>query len=525
MSKKILISIIILLLLTTVINIKTTYAKTNLKSSGKYNFIINVDDDGEIEVKINYHSDLNEGSSWVLVPKNFTSWTLKILKGEIESSKLKDAYTTTGEKYVFYSNFTYNYTGANGFEMQITYQMDYGSIIVEPQCFFFSPQIGFSTFDSGIVHIFFPKSAELDMNKMQPKPEGIQEKPNAYVATFYLQNNIARIAIEYTTTNQPNITRVESGIFTVETPTRYLDLAERLLKAYDKVYYKLTEIFAVNLTEVKVKFYAPTMEDLWIGGYIPFNGTYLGEINLNLFYVRTSLGYWEQIAIHELVHHFVWAAGITPNLLWFHEGLAEYISFTLTLRAGWTGAEVNRERLEKLAELLKPNLGFIQDWKPGKAYGNIIMYYAASYEVVKEIAESHGGIQFYSKFFRQIRNLHNLTSTDVLIYYLSKCANEDLTPKFIQWHFNVVNVCAVHEAIKEGKTITNRQLPIAQPWLTIARKLLEQAEEALDRGDLREAIMKALMGGFIAKTSLTLTLLTAIGVTLIIMRRITREEI
>jgi len=497
----------------------------DLNSNGKYSYVMTVDDEGKLKVEIFYYSNLRKGSSWVLVPKNFTEWKLEVLEGEIESSEIKDAYTKTGEKYVFYYNFTYNFTSSNSFKIKITYEMDYGSIIVEPQCLFFSPQIGFNPQDSCIVHIFFPKTAVLDADVMYPQPAGIEEQPNAYEVTFYLQDNMARIAIEYTTINPPDIVKIKRGIYTVETPKRYLNLAERLINAYETVYNNLTRIFSTNLTSVYVKFYAPSLEDLWIGGFIPFNGTHLSEINLNLFFIRTSPGYWEQIAIHELIHHFVWAAGISPNLLWFHEGLAEYISFELTLGAGWTGAEDRRERLEIIAEALKQEYGFIQDWRPGKLSGNIIMYYAAAYSVVKELAQSYGGLEFYRKFFSQIKGFKNITSTDTLVYYLSKCAEEDLTPKFIQWRFNVVNIYAVHEAIQEGKDAVARQLPIAQPWATVARKLIEQAEDAIRRGDLKEALMKAIIGGFIAKISLTLTILTVGAVVLLIMRRLICEEI
>lgn len=113
----------------------------DLNSNGKYSYVMTVDDEGKLKVEIFYYSNLRKGSSWVLVPKNFTEWKLEVLEGEIESSEIKDAYTKTGEKYVFYYNFTYNFTSSNSFKIKITYEMDYGSIIVEPQCLFFSPQI------------------------------------------------------------------------------------------------------------------------------------------------------------------------------------------------------------------------------------------------------------------------------------------------------------------------------------------------------------------------------------------------
>ncbi len=490
--------------------IAPTIAEATSVNGGSYSYMLTVDDEGKIKVEIKYSSELNKGFSWVLVPKNFTEWKLSVISGEIESSKITDAYTKLGEKFVFYNNFTFKYKSNGLFEMKITYEMDYGSIIVEPKCFFFSPQIGYCPKDSCIVHIFLPKTAQLDQNKMSPKADGIREGDNFYEAVFYLKDNMARIAIEYTTSREASEVVIERGIFSVRTPTRYKHLAERLLNAYEKVYANLTRIFHVNLTEVKVQFYAPTLEDLWIGGFIPFNGTHLGIINLNLFYVRTALGYWEQIAIHELVHHFVWAAGIMPDLLWFHEGLAEYVSFELTLKAGWKGAEGRRVKLEKLAKALYPDYGFIQEWKPGELEGDVMKYYAASYMVVKALADKYGGLNFYSEFFRKIRGLKNVTSTDMLIYYLSAVAGEDLTLNFTNWKFNVINIYEVHEKIRRVKEILSRQIKFAQPWIAIAEKLVREAEQNVRNGDFRGALIKASIAEFIASFALSLTILSAV---------------
>lgn len=494
------------------------------ETRGIYNYIITVDDEGEAHIEIEYTAKKNKGISWVLVPKNFTPWEYEIVKGEIVNYNISNAYTSTGEKYVFYNNFTFNFAGKNGFKLLISYNMNYGSIIVEPKAFFYSPQIGFNPKEQAIVHVRFPKTARLREENMAPKPEAITEYNDYFEVTFKLETNMARIAIEYTTTRPLKETTIKEGIFQIKTPIRYIDLAKRLLRAYKKVYKNMTEIFAINLTNVNVKFFAPTLKDLWIAGFIPFNGTHLGEINLNLFFVRTAIGYWEQIALHELVHQFVWAAGISPNILWFHEGLAEYISYELTLKAGWTGAESKREKLEELAETLRPNFGFVQNWRPGKQDKNIIAYYAASYMIVKEIAESNGGIEFYKCFFNKIKGLGNITTIDTLIHYLSTCSKIDLPSKFAAWGFIIVDIYIVQEAIRQGKKILEEQLPIAQPWLFIAKKLLEQAEIALEQGDLKTAIIKASIGETIAKTSLTLTITTIIAIILLILRRIKYEE-
>lgn len=525
-KKAIMLSISLLLLVSSSIPLITSGESPlpHRQGNGTYSYIITVDNEGEAYIEIEYTTLKNEGTSWVLVPKNFTPWKYQVIEGEITEYSISDAYTSSGEKYVFYNNFSFNFAGSNGFKLTIAYDMNYGSIIVEPKGFFYSPQIGFSSQDEATIFVRFPKPVKLKKDKMAPKPETISEYDEYSEVIFKIESNLARIAIEYTTSKPLNETIIESEIFHIKTPTRYVNLAERLLSAYGKVYENMTKIFAVSLSDVNVKFFAPTLEDLWIAGFIPFNGTHLGEINLNLFFVRTAVGYWEQIAIHELVHQFVWAAGISPDILWFHEGLAEYISYELTLRAGWTGAESKREKLEALADTLKPNLGFIQKWRPGKQDENIIAYYAASYFIVKEIAKNNDGLEFYKRFFNKIKDIGNITSIDTLIHYLSSCAKTDLTSTFVKWGFTVVDVYIVQEAIRLGKKTIEEQLPIAQPWLFIAEKLLEQAENALRQGDLKTAIIKASIGETLAKTSLTLTIITIAAIILLALRRIRYEE-
>jgi len=516
---KILIIIILLVSLFTVSSVKS-----DSKPFGEYKYIFKVNQDGVNNITIIYEAWRN-GDSWLLLPKNFTKYEIKVLDGEIIHEKLEKAYTSQGDEYVFYSNYTFQYRANGKFMMKITYTMKYGSIIVEPQCFFYSPQIYFKSEDRGVVEIHLPRNIKIGENKIIPPPAGIEEKGEEYVIKINLSQNIARIAIEYTTENPYNPITMRRGIFTVETPRRYRELAERILETYNLFYENLTKIFSVNLTDIQVIFYAPKLEDLWTGGYVPFNGKNLGKIHLNLIYVRTLKGYWEQIALHELVHHFIYAAGITPDLLWFHEGMAEYVSINLTTQIGWRGQLSRKSDLEATAQTLYPNYGFIQDWKPGRKDENIGKYYAAAYAVVKALADENGGLEFYRKFFQEIKDLKNVTTTDILIHYLSKAAGRDLTNEFKEWNFRIIGVENISQIIVEGRNIVKMKGLLGVPWSLIADEILNLAEEALKNGRTNMAMMEAYMGIMIAQYSLTLTTITICIVMLILIRRIKIEEL
>jgi hypothetical protein len=519
----------ILTILLTVIFISITaqatqaYDKLSISQyNGSYTYICDVDYDGVTKVIITYESYITSGKSWFLVPKNFTKYTLTIVSGSITHEEVKRAYTSEGEEFTFYDNFTFTYIGNPNFQLKLNYTMDNGALIVEPQCFFYSPQIYFNPSDTGIAYIYLPGESKVSGGNIQPPPTSITSEGGKQKITIKLQTNSARIAIEYTTSKPGNFKTYKEGIFEVTTPERYMGIAENIIKTYKTFYNNLTKIFNVNLTSVKVVFFAPRMVDLGTGGYTPFNGTHLGNIYLNLLYTRTAQGFWEQIAIHELIHHFAWAAGISPNILWLHEGLAEYLSINLTLSMGWTGASSRMQTLEEVAKQLNGNYGFVQWWNPMQTPSNVLDYYAASYMIVKTIVEENGGISFLQKLFREI-NGETISDTDTLIHYMNMAAGRDLTLKFISFGFKLTGESEIYRMIVEAKYALMKK-SWAQPFAFIANWLLNTSINMLSSGNTMLATVIGWMGIFISMLAVTLTVALWGGILMLLTRRMRDED-
>jgi len=522
--RKTIFTLIIMLIIPLIVNISYSYNDQILSQqySGTYSYICDVDDDGITKITIIYESSRSSGESWLLVPRNFTKYTIREISGRIKSSELKRAYTATGEEFTFYDNYTFTYIGSPVFKLEINYTMNNGALIVEPNCFFYSPQIYFSQRDAGIVYIYLPGNSRVSRSGVQPSPTDIGLEGGKWKITIRLQSNSARIAIEYTTMQTGNMRVYSDGIFQVVTPERYREVAENLIKTYKTFYNNLTKIFGVNLTIVKVMFFAPRIADLGTGGYIPFNGTHLGNIYLNLLYIRTAQGFWEQIALHELIHHFAWKAGISPNLLWVHEGLAEYLSIKLTMNMGWEGALSRMKTLEEISLQLKENYGFIQWWNPVETPSNILNYYAASYAIIKTILEGYGGLNLLQKLFNEIKGL-TISDTETFINYLNIASKKDLTIKFIEWGFKISGGLWIYKEIIEAKYILMRK-NFAQPFAWIANILLNLSQRLLTSEYDWLAIIIGEIGIFISYLAISLTVILWGGIIVIIISKVIKIE-
>ncbi|MEM2758486.1 MAG: hypothetical protein QXV26_03925, partial [Candidatus Methanomethylicia archaeon] len=248
--RKTIFTLIIMLIIPLIVNISYSYNDQILSQqySGTYSYICDVDDDGITKITIIYESSRSSGESWLLVPRNFTKYTIREISGRIKSSELKRAYTATGEEFTFYDNYTFTYIGSPVFKLEINYTMNNGALIVEPNCFFYSPQIYFSQRDAGIVYIYLPGNSRVSRSGVQPSPTDIGLEGGKWKITIRLQSNSARIAIEYTTMQTGNMMVYSDGIFQVVTPERYREVAENLIKTYKTFYNNLTKIFGVNLT-------------------------------------------------------------------------------------------------------------------------------------------------------------------------------------------------------------------------------------------------------------------------------------
>lgn len=520
---KIITIIIFLSIQLTAVNTSYSYNKGILSQyNGIYSYTFEVDGEGVTNITIIYEASKSLGESWLLVPKNFTTYTVREISGKIVSSEVKKAYTTTGEEFTFYDNYTFKYIGNPIFKLELKYTMINGALIVEPNCFFYSPQIYFSPMDMGIAYVYLPANIKVSSSGIQPTPTSIEVEGGRWKITIRLQLNSARIAIEYTTTQTGNMKTYGEGRFKVTTPERYREIAENLIEIYETFYENLTRIFDVNLTSVNVMFFAPKIKDLGTGGYIPFNGTHLGNIYLNLLYIRTAKGFWEQIALHELIHQFTWKAGISPNLLWVHEGLSEYLSIKLTMNMGWEGASSRMKTLEDIASQLNGNYGFIQWWNPMETPPNILNYYSASYMVIKTILEEGGGLNILQKLFKEIKGL-TISDTETFVNYLNIASQKDFTVKFIEWGFKISKSSGIYVDIIQAKYLLMKK-NFAQPFTWIANMLLSLSQKLLASGQDWLAIIIGEIGIFISYLAISLTVILWGGIVVIIVLKVVKYE-
>jgi len=495
-------------------------------TSGLYQYAFFVNEDGFTNVVVDYTSS-GSGSSWVFVPK-FSSWSKTVSSGNINIiSENKSTKDVTGVDYYFYQAFEFSYSGS--FTMEIQFNMSAGALIIEPRGIFFSPQIGFKEGENGQAEVILPSDYNIKSDKALAiglrNYQGIVS-PSLHSVSFLLSENLIRLQVEFSTKNTtPDLIPSTKGIFTFTAVRRYESYGSEILNFSNSVYSNLTELFNVNLTSINATFFIPDFDEfLSVGGYVPLEKTGIttpfekvGDIHINVFFVRAARGVIEIIALHELIHHFLLQAGISPsNLLWFHEGMAQYTSIEVVDKLGYEGAVNERERLEEAASQLIINTVPLQDWSPENQPTNVGAYYAASYYVVSRLAEEYGGLKYYADFFKTIGE-KPIVDNDILAYHLSLAANASVVPALRSWGFNVADMYISSILIEEAKSAINGLNPIFQPFKFMAEQFYEQGLISLEKGDIETGNLCLRIAIFLAKWAplLTFIIVAAISAAII----------
>jgi len=499
-------------------------------SSNSYNYKFTVNEDGFTWVDITFQSTEGTGSSWVIVPK-FSTWDNVTLLGEITEFELDETQNYVGEDYYFYEVFDFSFVSVSSFQMKIQFNMTGAALIIEPRGIFFSPLTGFHPDSAGVseAEVLFPSSYKVK-EALIASSSGISTHtvPSSNRVLFDLQHNLERLQIEFeTAATEPTWKNLNQSVFSFRTVKRYENYASEILTLFNSVYDDFTDFFNVTLENIDVQFFIPDFETLLsIGGYVPFTGQKMGEININIFFVRAVNGTIQAIALHELVHHFLWKAGLSPDFfLWFHEGAAQFVSIETVDDLGYEGAALERDRLEQgasqLVSLQGENFGFLQDWAPDNHPVDVARNYVASYYVISRLAEEYGGLDFYKQFFKLIRGL-KIKTNDELAFHLSFAANASVDLKLKQWGFNIrllyiINQSNVSpELIYEAEKALDGLSPVFQPYSLVAKFLYQQALLRLERGDFDGASQLLEAAIFLANWAPLLTLLTLVAIFAII---------
>jgi len=490
------------------------------QNAGAVRYVFKIDEDGLTFVDILYNTSQNQGSMWVLVPR-FTRWINKTLRGEVTEWSLRDSYGISGFSNPFYEALFFSFKSEGLFEMEIQYNHSLAAMIIEPDGIFFSPQIGFKKGNKAEIIIQMPKAFVIKRDEVAAfgsssiySPSSIDRDRNVVSFKIPETETLMRVEIGFETGRESaDLIELHSGIFTFETPRRYLEYARNILRFYNQTYDDLVDLFNVTLENARVVFFLPEFDLLLnIGGYVPFTSEKLGDIHINILYTRTIEGEMEVIALHELVHHFLWKTGISPkDLLWFHEGMAQYVSIEICNEMGYEGAllikQQIQERIPEAKAKFRNDFGFLQGWSPQHIPQDIGRYYIAAYYIVSELSEQHGGLDYYKRFFKLMRG-KKIKSNSELGYYLSLAAEESVTTILNSWGFDIPDLYRYSSLLNEVRSLVEGVSRLFEPYRSLAEALYRNAVFNADREN--EARMKFYLASavLIAKLAPLLTLIT-----------------
>jgi len=219
-------------------NIDASRGITPDQAAGSFSYEFIVNEDGFTQVRANYRSYEENGSSWVFVPK-FSEWTNRTVNGEITNWSLCDSENLTGVQFYFYEALCFSFKSPGApFEMNVQFNFSTAAMIIEPNGIFYSPQIGFEKGNGLEARVLFPPGFETNAgeavasgNLASYRPSSIFSNSN-YVLFNSIPDteNIIRIEIWFKTPNKtPEITTIKERIFTFQAVKRYENYAHEIL--------------------------------------------------------------------------------------------------------------------------------------------------------------------------------------------------------------------------------------------------------------------------------------------------------
>ena len=450
-------------------------------SSPSYSYDMSFDSDGVTTVEIRYNGGApGSGSSWVAVPKNFTR-TVTPLAGEITSLAYLQ-YRVGGEQgtNLFYDNMTFSYSSGNApFSMRVSFNLTDGAMIVEPNGLFYSPLIGVPQSATVEAKLTLPEGVT-DVRDAEPTPASVDDSRSRVNLLFRVTSE-TRIAVTFKVPWAMQTDRIGEANIEADVPSRYADLGNRVVALCRNAVPLMDDLFKKSVDRISVKFFVPlTFQQFGIGGYTPIDASTFrtGSIFLNVLYVRSSPGMIETIAIHELTHQYEAGAGISPELLWVQEGLANYVAVQMAKALGYDAASTEAD-LEATARELNGQYGAIQQWRTD-TISSLFQYYAASYEIFRTLGEQYGDLSFYSRFFHGVAELKDgLRSTNVAVCQLGVAAGVDLSPEFTNWGFELVDLSGIRTEIARLRAEASWYGPLL-PFRQQALDHLDLAQSSID---------------------------------------------
>jgi len=482
------------------------------------------DDNGITITNITYRDDqVANGTVWMLVPKGSGKWSLSVSEGTLDRSTLADVGM------VFYDNLSLFYTGP--VTILINWTMEYGALLLEPQGLFVSPAVLASSDVPGYATLSLPDDVER-INYATPRYTEISHHVLQFDLRQVMQNPeaVGRIYIYFSVSGQQQVEAFTEGNYTINTASRYRNLADRVLSVYTEAAPILQRLFNTTLGHTYVEFFVPhSAEEMPIGGFVPIlpDRFSVGNISLNLFYFRTQEGYIESIALHELVHQYVAKSGISPYLLWLHEGLANYVGIQLTYYLGLPGARDLEDSLVfEAARIPQSEYHIIDGWTPSRTNPSysVFQHYAIAFEIVREIGsafqgegEPFPGYDYYDALFRSIEEKGELPNSTWQVLSAMEFAapnGSKVASMFRSWDFDIPDVFQIYSQILSLKETLRNPSPLISPFVPSMMAKLDEAERLLRSNEIlmaQELVME--VEAFINRMWMLMAVLIVMGVT------------
>jgi len=504
--------------------------KAQASGNQQFTYFYEVDEDGNVQVDTRFRDETTQdSSSWVVVP-SFTAWQNQTT-GLMLAANVQPIITA-GATNPFWANYSFAYRPRNGsFDLSITFNVSQYAYIIEPNGFLLSSEIEFNPSARGSLVVVMPSGSSVSRSNVtlidytrggsaaEPPGLSIERQADGTLRIDAQVTSHSRLAVAMTFPGETAETETLTlGRFTSQTPIRYAARTEAILELYNRSYPILRDLFDVDLMKVDFTFFVPTLEQFrsGLGGFVPFTpGGHPGAVNVNMFYFRTTEGFIEIIALHELAHHFLWQVGVTPDKLWVHEGMAQYASIEVAKLLGYrAGAEDQEQMIIGRAQTLGGHFGFVQSWGQGSLPPNIGDYYAAAYMVFKLLGDEYGGIAFYEKAFRAMKAFSDLSDDSAIATALGVAAinTTDVIRQFESWGFvDVIDVSQLEGLLGFAQVLVSGVNPLLQPYKAAAQWLLGLAGTAYDTGHYSNAWAYLITSLFFAENALALTVLTYAG--------------
>ncbi len=518
--------ILFLAVLSLALNIQTSVGITFAQPLDLFSYEFTVDEDGFTIVNVTYWTDRASGSSWVLVPR-FSEWTYNAVRGEITEWYLRDTQELIDEPHYFYEAFCFSFrSDGSEFQANVQFNLSIAAMIIEPDGIFYSPQIGFEEgrFKATVAlpDGFRVKRGEAVAFDRVGRviASGTVGSDSSRVLFDYVpeRESLMRIEVGFRTLNETaESVTFENGIFTFETVLRYEEYAQEILVLFNETYEDLVSLFNVTLESAEARFFLPDFNSLFsVGGYVPFVAERMGDIHINLVFTRYVEGYIEVIALHELVHHFLWRAGISPeDLLWFHEGMAQYVSIEFANELGYEGSSMMKQEIEDgipgVKRMTGEDFGYLKAWSPARSPVDMGRYYVAAYYVVSQVAESRGGLEYYARFFELISG-EEVDSNAAIGYYLSLAAGESVVTELNSWGFEIPDLYVFSPSLRSVEEVLDEVDPIFQPYKFLAELLYRQAFLNAREENTEEMQLFLAVAVLVARLAPLLTLITVSGI-------------